>query len=139
MSSRLKTQLALIAMVAILLISGKADPLMRLTIVNKSGQDIAVRLLKEDRSRFYYLKVPTGEDGAPNVVMFTVVKDAYRMRVIYFSKEDPLTGYECTTESRSAALIATRNIRVTVTSCSILPRHRGEPSQVKMGLWRCIR
>ena len=138
MTGRLKTRLIILAVIAVMLIGAKGSPLIRLTIRNKSGQQIAVRLTKDDLSRFYYLHVPAGDSYNPNDVTFTVVKDIYRMRIFYFLESDPETGYECIL-TRNAVLLARRNIRVTVTQCFGYPPTRGEPTQVKMGRWHCIR
>jgi len=138
MKSTLRVRLLSIALIAILLLGAKNSPLMRLTIRNKSGQQIAVRLTKADLSRFYYLTVPAGDSLQPKDVTFTIAKDVYQMRVFYFLTTDPMTGYECK-KSRHASLFALKDIRVTVTPCYGAPPTRGEPSMVKMGRWRCVR
>lgn len=138
MTVRIKVRLLLISILSVLLIGAKGSDLMRLTILNKSGQDIGVRLITPDNSRFYYLRVPAGDKKMPTESIFTIDKDVYRMRVIYYLAQDPNTGYECV-RSRSATLMALRNIRVTVTPCFAPPPTCGEPSMWKMGCVRCIR
>jgi hypothetical protein len=112
--------------------------MMRFTVINKSGQELAIRLITNDNSRFYYLRVPEGDKKQPSQTEFTLVKDIYRIRVIYIVRKDPLTGLECP-GSRSATIMALRDIRMAVTSCRTLPPNAGEPSMVKFGRWRCIR
>jgi hypothetical protein len=131
----------LIILLSSSLISAKGSELMTLTIINKSGQQVAVRLITPDNTRFYYLPVPIGDSTNPSQTKFTIFKTLYRMRLVYFERYDPKTGYECPS-SRSATLIAGRNIRVTVVPCLIRPcecGREGEPTMVKMGCFRCIR
>jgi len=137
MKVSIRIKLILVSIITVLLISAKGSELMRLHIINKSGQDIGVRLTTPDFSKFYYLRIPAGENKTPSEATFTIVKDVYRMRVIYYLDADPNTGYECT-GSRSSTLMALRNIRVTVTNCFALPPNCGEPSMVKAGCNSCL-
>lgn len=120
------------------LISAKRTELASLTIRNKSGQQIAIRLITPDQSVFYYLTVPANEPHSFVDKTFTITKTAYRMRLYYLLPSDPATGYECP-EARNTRLVAGRNIRITVTPCFRLPLNRGEPTQIKFGRWRCVR
>ncbi len=137
MTVSIKIKLILISIVSLLLIGAKGSELMRLHIINKSGQEIGVRLITSDYSKFYYLRVPAGEHNAPSEATFTVLKDVYRMRIVYYLDADPVTGYECV-NSRSSTLMALRNIRVTVTACFAYPPNCGEPSMVKAGCNSCL-
>jgi hypothetical protein len=117
--------------------AGKGSNLATITVINKSGQEIAVGLISQDNSRILYIQIPKGDRSAPYVYKFTLEKDVYRLRVYYMETYDPQTGTQCV-RSRPSRLQATRNIRIAVTECYGAPATRGEPSMVKMGRWRCI-
>ena len=135
----LRTRLFLVALMALTLISGagKGYKYAAITIVNKSGQELAVGLISQDNSRIYYIPIPKGDRMQPEVYRFTVEEDVYRIRVYYMETYDPKTGVECR-RARGSTIFAFRNIRITVTECYGQPPTRGEPSMVKMGRWRCI-
>jgi hypothetical protein len=129
----------LIALFAFPLIvgAGKGSNLATITVINKSGQEIAVGLISEDNSRILYIQIPKGDRSSPYFYKFTLEKDVYRLRVYYMEETDPQTGTLCR-RFRPSRLQATRNIRIAVTECYGAPPNRGEPSLVKMGRWRCI-
>ena len=135
----MRLRLILIALIAILLISGTDKPnhYAAITIINKSGQEIAVGLISEDNSRIFYIPIPKGDRTTPYVYKFTLEKDIYRLRVYYMETYDPQSGVLCR-RLRSSRLEAFRNIRIAVTECYGAPPTRGEPTMVKMGAWRCI-
>lgn len=135
----MRTRLFLIALIALTLIGskGKGYGHVAITIVNKSGQELAVGLINMDNSRIYYIPIPKGDRQLPTAYRFTVEKDTYRIRVYYMETYDPKTGDLCR-RFRSSTLMAQRNIRITVTECIGNPPTKGEPSMVKIGRWRCI-
>jgi hypothetical protein len=135
----MRIKLLLIALIALSLVSGKGSGIdhAAITIVNKSGQELAVGLISQDNSRIYYIPIPKGDRTIPSIYRFTVEEDEYRIRVYYMETYDPKTGALCA-RSRTSRLLAFRNIRITVTECDTLPPTRGEPTMVKMGRWRCI-
>jgi hypothetical protein len=135
----MRLKLLLIALLALPLIvgAGKGENYAAITIINKSGQEIAVGLISQDNSRIFYIPIPKGDRSAPYVYRFTLEKDVYRLRVYYMETYDPQTGYECR-RNRTSRIDAFRNIRIAVTECYGTPPTRGEPSMVKMGRWSCI-
>ena len=133
----MRKSLLLISLLAIILISGSASPMMRLTIINKSGTSLALSVIAMDRSKIFYLPVPYGSRQRPSETTFTFVKDYYRLRVYYIEEAPAYTGRECS-NSRGARMIALRNIRVVVTECDRRPPTAGEPSMVKLGRDPCI-
>ena len=135
----MRFKLLLIALIALPLIlgAGKGSGFAAITIINKSGQEIAVGLISQDNSRILYIPVPKGDRSAPYVYRFTIEKDVYRLRVYYTEMNDPETGTECRA-FRGSRLDAFRNIRIAVTECYGSAPTRGEPSMVKMGRWSCI-
>jgi len=135
----MRFRLLLVALIALPLIlgAGKGSNYATITIINKSGQEIAVGLISEDNSRILYIPIPKGDRSAPYVYKFTLEKDMYRLRVYYMETYDPQTGVLCRRRLGSR-LEAFRNIRITVTECIGRAPTRGEPSMVKMGRWSCI-
>jgi hypothetical protein len=135
----MRIKLLLIALIALSLVSGKGSGIdhTAITIVNKSGQEIAVGLISLDNSRIYYIPIPKGDRTIPSTYRFTVEEDEYRIRIYYMETYDPKTGGQCV-RARTSRLLAFRNIRITVTECDRQAPTRGEPTMVKMGRWRCI-
>lgn len=135
----MRVRLLFIALLALTLVSGtgKGYNYAAITIINKSGQEIAVGLISMDNSRIYYIPIPKGDRQIPAVYRFTVEEDMYRIRVYYMETYDPKTGALCR-RARTSTLMAQRNIRIAVTECIGQPPTRGEPTMVKMGRWRCI-
>ena len=135
----MRIRLLLIALLALTLISAKGNgkKYTTITIVNKSGQGIAVGLISEDNSRIYYIPVPKGDRSNPYVQEFSLEQDKYRLRIYYMETYDPKTGNLCR-RNRTSTLIAIRKARITVTECIGQAPTRGEPTMVKMGRWSCI-
>ena len=100
------------------MVSAGSIKLVRLTLVNKSEFDMAVRLSgKEDENLFYYLRIPAGETG-----IFTIVPAVYQMTPYYLELWDPVYGDSCS-DPGSKTLYAQRNIRITFHSCDeTIPR-----------------
>jgi len=144
----MKTMLPLlpVLLLAALLLSAAGAPgdTIRLTIINKSETDIAVQLVGRDhpccteagvdRGELYYLTVPEGSKGAPNVKSFAIEKNTYTMQLYYISTYDPVYGFKCDPTVPNS-LGAERNLRVVVLPCNTLPRFRpgavGEPTMWK--------
>jgi hypothetical protein len=128
----MKRILIFISLLSILLI-GADRPIdtIRLTIVNKSGMDIAIRLRSQDteainskdvlKGEFYYLPVSEGGREEPTIKVFDIQKDTYVMQLLYVETYDPVYGYECTTPAPNA-LIARNNIRLVVLPCGFTPQ-----------------
>ncbi len=135
----MRIRLLLIALIVLTLVSAKGDSnkYAAITIINKSGQEIAVGLVSTDNSRIYYIPIPKGDRTRPSTYRFTVEQDEYRIRVYYMETYDPNSGTLCR-RLRSSTLVAIRNIRITVTECYGQAPTRGEPTMVKMGRWGCI-
>ena len=112
--------------------------LVRLTIVNKSGMDIEVRLTGEIETNFYYLRIPAGDRALPTERVFTIIPDKYHMQAYYIELWDPVYGATCG-NAPTETYYATRNTRITFLECGIIPQHKGEPSMVKYtGAWEYI-
>lgn len=125
----------LISACALLLVSASQEGLERLvelTVVNKSGLPVQLKLTGTVAENFYYLRVPRGYRDAPTETVFTIAPDTYQATATYVELWDPVYGYDCS--ARSSMLAATRNLRVTILECDRQARHGGEASLVKLGV-----
>ena len=129
--------LLIISLLAVLLIAASSSytKLYRLTIINKSGMDLAISLLGEDDNNQYYLRVPEGDRRSPTETIFTIVPDTYSINAYYIEPWDPVYGYTCN-DPGGKTLVAERNIRLTFTECDYTPRNGGEPSMWKFNARR---
>jgi len=125
--------LALLAFMLVAPSSPTVVKLVRLTVVNKAGLDIEIRLTSAMDEEFgYYLRVPEGERDFPTEKVFTVIQDIYKMNVYYMELWDPVYGYDCGGSS-SETVDITRNVRIVVHECTYTPPNAGEPSMLKYG------
>jgi hypothetical protein len=80
-------KLLLLFLIAMLLISASGMiKLARLTLVNKSGYMIHVKMTGVEVGQFYYLTIPVGTKEYPETSIFTIIPDTYRWQITY-SKE----------------------------------------------------
>ena len=93
--------LVLIVMLAsaFLMASGPALRIVKLTVINKSGNEVMIKLEGSDVGKqFYYLTIPQGSKAWPHVEVFTVLEDVYK-RTTWYGEGNPLctglsnTGY----------------------------------------------
>jgi hypothetical protein len=139
----MKKILLVLSIISLLLVSAdtQADKLIRLTIVNKSGLDMEIKLTgMEDRDSFYFLRVPAGDRSNPTEKAFTILPGTYSMQADYVELWDPVYGDKCGSAG-GKTLYAGRNIRVVFLECNsnISPRAKGEPTMMKwVHYWRCI-
>lgn len=133
----MRKKLLIISLLAVLLIAASSSytKLYRLTIINKSGMEMAISLLGEDDSHQYYLRVPEGDRRSPTETIFTIVPDTYSINAYYIEPWDPVYGYTCN-DPGGKTLEAERNIRLTFTECNYTPRNGGEPSMWKFNARR---
>lgn len=115
--------------------------LVRLTIINKSGEELFIRL---DNIEPYYenhisyaFTIPVGYKTEPTVREFTIYRDIYTMQVSYVREWDPVYTYSpCTPGINKLDLAATRNHRLTFTKCTQNPPRPGEDSMDK--IWQGV-
>jgi hypothetical protein len=100
--------LVLLAIVAsTLLMAAIPTTIVRLTIINKSGYDVYMKLEGSSVTEaFYYLTVPAGDRDVPTVKVFTIMSDLYKR-----------TTWQCNGAQSSGTLIVDGNIRLTFTPC----------------------
>ena len=128
-----KTSLILLLALATLVSAGAAPArLARLTVVNKSGRAVEIRLTGVELGASYYLHVPLGIRESPQEQVFTVVRDRYSSTLYYVELWDPVYGYSCASKSQTLDLV--RNVKVIVLECDRRVPNRGEsPSLIKYG------
>ena len=81
--------------------------MMRLTIINKSGFDVFMKLTGSNLTgAFYYLTVPSGDRDTPMVKVFTVMQDAYDRET-----------WQCDGVRSTGVLLVDSNIRLTFIPC----------------------
>lgn len=115
----------------------KSIKLVRLTIVNKSGLPLEIKLTGENVENFYYLRIPTGDRTLPTEEIFTIARDTYQVQPYYIELWDPVYGYSCG-GAGSRTLYAYHNIKITFLECNNSPRHRGESPIYKWPGWRYL-
>ena len=99
---------------AFLMASGPSLRIVRLTVINKSGNEVMIKLEGSDMGKqFYYLTIPAGSKDWPHVEVFTVLEDVYDRTTWY--GEGAVAA--CVGASSSGKLIMDRNNRLTFTDC----------------------
>jgi len=101
------SMLVLLAIVATtLLMAAIPTAVVRLTMINKSGGDVYMKLEGSALTgQFYYLTVPAGTREEPVVKVFTIMSDLYQR-----------TTWECGVQN-SGTLLVDGNIRLTFVPC----------------------
>lgn len=100
--------LVLLAILAsTLLMAAIPTTVVRLTIINKSGFDVYMKLTGSAvTDAFYYLTVPAGDRDVPTVKVFTVMSDLYQRET-----------WQCNGIRSAGTLIVDGNLRLTFTPC----------------------
>ncbi len=106
--------------------------LARLTVINKSGLPVELRLTGVTTGQFYYLRIPTGDRLLPTETVYTVLRDEYQSQLYYVELWDPVYGSKC--GSKSMPLDIRHNVRLTVLECELSHVPPGEaPAIIKYG------
>jgi hypothetical protein len=126
----MKKTLLFISLLTLLALGARPanGPLKRLTVINKSGMDIAIRLTGSDSENFYYLRIPAADRTTPTAKVFTVVRDRYSSTLYYIELWDPVYGFSCS--SMDQILDITRNVKVIVSECDRIFPNAGEPPAI---------
>jgi hypothetical protein len=96
----------LVIVLSTVLMAAVPTKTVRLTLINKSGDDVYMKLEgSEITEAFYYLTVPAGDRDEPTVKVFTVLVDLYSR-----------TTWQCGGEN-SGQLLVDGNIRLVFTPC----------------------
>jgi len=123
---------------AFLMASGPSLRVVKLTVINKSGNEVMIKLEGSDVGKqFYYLTVPAGNKDWPHVEVFTVLEDVYKRTTWYGEGDVP----QCVGLSSTGWLVMDRNNRLVFTPCNYVPQrytadgyvtNAGEPSMEKV-------
>jgi hypothetical protein len=124
-------------LLVLVLTSAKPIGLVELTVVNKSGKPLGIRLDEinpevNQQALFYYLNVPKGDGDQPLEKTFTIVRDRYTMQVYYIEPYDPVYGWSCSSP-KTSKLEAGHNARLVFLKCGRTPPNAGEPGLGKFG------
>jgi len=133
----MKKTILVLALLSMLLMASDPMNTIRLTIINKSGMDIAVQLIDGDYTDYdniYYLTVTEGDRLVPNEKAFDIVPGMYNMQVFYIETYDPVYGFSCG-QSPPVKLIARKNMKVVIIECGQQPPNWGEPTMTKYWYW----
>ena len=126
----------LAVMLATVFLTAAAPPLklLRLTIINKSGNEVYLKLEGSDiGGQFYYLTIPAGTKEWPHVVTFTVLSDIYDRTTWY----GPGDFAECEGVSSSGQLVMDRNNRLTFTTCNARSlTYKDKGADVCKSIWK---
>jgi hypothetical protein len=86
-------------------------PNAKLTIVNKSGYDVYMKLEScGANGAFYYLTIPAGTPDDPTIKVFTVFTGAYKS-----------TTYQCNGVENTNLLVISGAVRLNFVSCGSIP------------------
>jgi hypothetical protein len=114
---------------AFLMASGPTMDIKRLTVINKSGNDVMIKLEGSDiGQQFYYLTIPAGTKEWPTVQDYTVLEDIYK-RTTWYGEGD---NAQCVGWSSTGWLNMGRNVRLVFTPCYTDPPNAGEPTMEKV-------
>ena len=102
--------------------------LVRLTVTNKSGRAIEMRLSGSCLEEFYYLRIPEGDRFSPAEMVFTVTPDIYASSIYYVELWDPVYGNQCSMKGQS--LDVRHNVHLIVFECESTPVNAGEPPAI---------
>lgn len=124
-----------VLLAGLLVVAADNGKLVRLTVINKSGYPLGIRLVGEDPViDFYYLNVPEGDRKDPTTEIFTLPPMAYDMVAEYIEIWDPVYGFNCERDQINR-LFLFRNIRLTFLDCNQIPPNPGEPTMWKVWQW----
>lgn len=108
--------LLLVIVLSTVLMAQVPTKMVRLTVINKSGDDVFIKLNGSNISDppfFYYLTIPTGDSDSPSIKVFTIMSDVYNRET-----------WACNEFRTAGTLIVTGNLRLTFTPCgraAVLP------------------
>ena len=101
---------------------------VRVTMINKSGMPVEVRMTGTYREKIYYLRLPDGDRSYPTEAYADVVPDKYSFEIFYVELWDPVYGTKCGEGSNFAEV--THSTRLTVLECSNKTPNNGEPPAI---------
>ncbi len=115
----MKKTLCLISILAIWLVGACPVPtrLVRLTIINRSPDRVAVQLTGlDDTTKFYYVILPKAPAGATTEKSITVQSQRYSTQIFYLEIYDPVYGYKCS-QRPSSTVSFNHNLQFLIKKC----------------------
>ncbi len=104
---------------AFLMASGPSLRVVTLTVINKSGNEVMIKLEgSEIGKQFYYLTILEGNKNWPTTEVFTVLEDVYK-RTTWYGEGDVA---QCVGLSSTGWLVMDRNQRLVFTPCNYVPK-----------------
>lgn len=120
-------------LVVSLLVAAVPTKMARLTVINKSGSDVYLKLTgSEVTESFYYLTVPSGDRDEPTTKVYTIMQDVYTRETV-----------QCEGLVTDGQLVVSGNLRLTFTPCdqdfaSNKKNIAGEPTMEKVTAFRYL-
>lgn len=115
---------------SLLLVNAYQARLVRLDVINKSGDEVAIRLQGKTLKEFYYLRIPSGTHPDPVEASFTVLADMYDTQVYYLQPEQTMRYLHCK-QPKMVRLDFVHNIHLVILPCVHAPVYTGEPYMLK--------
>lgn len=134
----MKKTIVLLLLLSALLLIGANKKGVELTIRNRSGMNIAVSLVGEEKENTFYLRVPEGTKADPSERVFEIPRDTYFMQIYYLEIWDPVYGFVCD-GAVAAKVEVPGNLRLSVLPCDQPTRHGGEQGFLKLPALRARR
>lgn len=129
-----KRLILILILAALLLPAASNSDLITLTLINKSGKDIAFQMYEVKEEIFYYLPVEEGTREAPTEKTYTISRGYYQTYLFYIETWDPVYGYDCT-QNKAKMMTITGNQRIVFLPCQQMPPNLGEPRMLKYWPW----
>lgn len=123
-----KFPLFVILLLALAALGAKSLRTVRVTVVNKSGMPVDVRMTGKYQENIYYLRLPEGDRSTPTEGIMDVIPDTYSFEIFYIELWDPVYGSQCGEGSNRADV--THSTRLTILECSNKTPNNGEPPAI---------
>jgi hypothetical protein len=123
-----KVQLFLAFALALSSLGAAGLKTVRVTLVNKSGMPVEVRLTGKYQEHIYYVRLAEGDRTQPAEAVVDVIPDQYSMEIFYIELWDPVYGYTCGSGKQSAEV--SHSARLTVLECAYQTPNNGEPPAI---------
>lgn len=123
-----KYPLILILVLALSALAAKTMRTVRVTVINKSGMPVDVRLTGKYQEETYYLRLSEGDRSYPTEGVVDVLPDEYSFEIFYVELWDPVYGTKCGEGSNYAEV--THSTRLTILECSNSTPNNGEPPSI---------
>ena len=136
----MKKLILVLLLLCVFLTAANPIKLARLTVINKSGEQLYIDAKGQEWGQFYWLTVEEGDRAYPLVKVYTIIPDIYKVKV--FFGEDmqecrsglvpvPYNEWKDTVNSYNWQGVS----KFVVTECGYPPPNLGDPG-VRMYKWQ---